>query len=72
MTMKPIGESGRRTMLIEFRGACGGKVAIETAEIVYAYEIELLGAKVVNVKLKDGKSFLLNESFDDVLLEARY
>ena len=59
-------------MLVEFRGACGGKIAIETKEIVYFYEVELLGAKVIQVKLKDGKSFLLNEKFKDVLLETRY
>ena len=59
-------------MLVEFVGACGGKVAINPDEIVFICEKELLGVTLVNVKLKNGKSFLLKEEFDDVLLELRY
>lgn len=59
-------------MLVEFVGACGGKVAINPDEIVFVCEKELLGVTLVNVKLKNGKSFLLKEKFDDVLLELRY
>ena len=58
-------------MLVEFVGACGGKVAINPDEIVFICEKELLGVTLVNVKLKNGKSFLLKEKFDDVLLELR-
>ena len=58
-------------MLVEFVGACGGKVAINPDEIVFVCEKELLGVTLVNVKLKNGKSFLLKEKFDDVLLELR-
>ena len=59
-------------MLVEFIGACGGKVAINPDEIVFVCEKELLGVTLLNVKLKNGKSFLLKEKFDDVLLELRY
>lgn len=59
-------------MLVEFVGACGGKVAINPDEIVFVCGKELLGVTLVNVKLKNGKSFLLKEKFDDVLLELRY
>ena len=59
-------------MLVEFVGACGGKVAINPDEIVFICEKELLGVSLVNVKLKNGKSFLLKEEFDDVLLKLRY
>ena len=58
-------------MLVEFVGACGGKVAINPDEIIFVCEKELLGVTLVNVKLKNGKSFLLKEKFDDVLLELR-
>lgn len=58
-------------LLVEFTGACGGKVAINPDEIVFVCEKELLGVTLVNVKLKNGKSFLLKEKFDDVLLELR-
>ena len=58
-------------MLVEFTGACGGKVAINPDEIVFVCEKELLGVTLVSVKLKNGKSFLLKEKFDDVLLELR-
>ena len=58
-------------MLVEFTEACGGKVAINPNEIVFVCEKELLGVTLVNVKLKNGKSFLLKEEFDDVLLELR-
>ena len=53
--------------LAEFRGACGGMIAIEPNEVMYVHEVELLGAQVVNVKLKNGKSFLLNEKYEDVI-----
>ena len=59
-------------MLVEFVGACGGKVAINPDEIVFICEKELLGVTLVNVILKNGKSFLLKEEFDDVLLKLRY
>ena len=59
-------------MIVEFVGACGGKVAINPDEIVFICEKELLGVTLVNVKLKNGKSFLLKEEFDDVLLKLRY
>lgn len=59
-------------MLAEFTGACGGKVAINPDEVVFVCEKELLGVTLVNVKLKNGKSFLLKEEFDDVLLDLEY
>lgn len=59
-------------MLAEFIGACGGKVAINPGEVVFVCEKELLGVTLVNVKLKNGKSFLLKEEFDDVLLDLKY
>ena len=59
-------------MLAEFVGACGGKVAINPDEIIFVCEKELLGVTLVNVKLKNGKSFLLKEKFDDVLMELRF
>ena len=59
-------------MLVEFVGACGGNVAINPDEIVFVCEKELLGTTLVNVKLKNGKSFLLKEKFNDVLLELRF
>ena len=59
-------------LLVEFVGACGGKVAINPDEIVFICEKELLRVTLVNVKLKNGKSFLLKEEFDDVLLKLRY
>ena len=59
-------------MLVEFVGACGGKVAINPDEVVFVCEKELLGVTLVNVKLKNGKSFLLKEKFDDVLLDLEY
>ena len=59
-------------MLVEFVGACGGKVAINPDEIVFICEKELLGVTLVNVKLNNGKSFLLKEKFNDVLLDLEY
>ena len=59
-------------MLAEFIGACGGKVAINPDEVVFVCEIEPLGVTLVNVKLKNGESFLLKEEFDDVLLDLEY
>jgi len=59
-------------LLAEFTGACGGKVAINPDEVVFVCEKELLGVTLVNVKLKNGKSFLLKEEFDDVLLDLEY
>ena len=59
-------------MLAEFIGACGGKVAINPDEVVFVCEKELLGVTLVNVKLKNRKSFLLKEKFDDVLLDLEY
>lgn len=59
-------------MLAEFTVACGGKVAINPDEVVFVCEKELLGVTLVNVKLKNGKSFLLKEEFDDVLLDLEY
>lgn len=59
-------------MLAEFTGACGGKVAINPDEVVFVCEKELLGVTLVNVKLKNGKSFLLKEEFDGVLLDLEY
>ena len=59
-------------MLAEFTGACEGKVAINPDEVVFVCEKELLGVTLVNVKLKNGKSFLLKEEFDDVLLDLEY
>ena len=59
-------------MLAEFIGACGGKVAINPDEVVFVCEKELLGVTLVSVKLKNGKSFLLKEEFDDFLLDLEY
>lgn len=59
-------------MLAEFIGVCGCKVAINPDEVVFVCEKELLGVTLVNVKLKNGKSFLLKEEFDDVLLDLGY
>ena len=60
-------------MLAEFTRACGSKVAINPNEVVFVCEKELLGViTLVNVKLKNGKSFLLKEEFDDVLLDLEY
>ena len=59
-------------MLAEFIGACGGKVAINPDEVAFVCEKEVLGTTLVNVKLKNGKSFLLKEEFDDVLLDLEY
>lgn len=59
-------------MLAEFIGACGGKVTINPDEVVFVCEKEVLGVTLVNVKLKNGKSFLLKEEFDGVLLDLEY
>ena len=59
-------------MLAEFTGACGGKVAINPDKVVFVCEKEVLGVTLVDVKLKNGKSFLLKEEFDDVLLDLEY